>query len=151
MVSPCSFSSFSFSFSSFSFFRSVPEKSALGWWINQLLSGKRLTLKLTFDLDLWTRHLTSNFDLYIDLSSKKQLYPVPGESALGWLMTRYIWHWPMTSTLTYEVKENLIIRISLYQHWWHLRSLWPQSTSLSITHRQTLFNIQCGQLEEEYE
>ncbi len=46
MVSPCSFSSIS-SISSFSFF-SVPEKSALGWLLNQLLPGKYLTLTLFY-------------------------------------------------------------------------------------------------------
>ncbi len=44
---------------SFSFSRSVPEKSVLGWWLYWLL----LILTLTFDFDLWPWPLTSTFNL----------------------------------------------------------------------------------------
>ncbi len=42
MVSPCSFSFFSFSP-----FRSVPEKSALGWLLNQWLPGVSRYIRFT--------------------------------------------------------------------------------------------------------
>ncbi len=94
----------------FSFFRSssVPETSALCWWLYWLLYANiwswHWPLTSTFDPDLWPQPLTLTFDLYLHLEYvtkiKRELHRQVCAKHWPWQLTFNIdlWPWPFTST-----------------------------------------------------